>query len=595
MLTVEFKVTLTTEQEAKVLNWLPGLRVIWNLGLNALESFDDYHYYDKVSKTHVAKCPINYSYKNYQVGKEWISAPYSEIVNSRSKLFIKRSCKEVRNVTTKTAYVKAKNTNNVCFTTADLNYVQGWQNESGLVGYSCPLPQDYKESKIKTPNFFGLSVLTKKEILLKLPCNLADKLLDIPSKYRYGVLSSLGTSWQEYDKSRKKLKKGGIVRGKPRYKKLGTDEVKTLFTPNAKDCVIPTSNDVLKVAGLGNIKVRGLNRRWINSDGSIPKVAVFKLIQRASGWFIQLTGEKTKSLRLRKNTIKATALDPGLNNWNTTDDGIKYENPRFYRNAELRISELQALLTHKFSHNLVLWLNNPLRTIEEIQQHCPSLGESKINLLLKAKSELEISEVVSKSTLNYLKFKVVPTSNKILQLKKQISKLHEITANQRRNFNHKHSTWLVRNNEIVIHEDGLQNEGIRHKAKAKLNEDKSGFNKNNANAKSGLTKSLSDAGHGAFMGMLEQKAKVANRRFERFPAKYTTQECPVCNHRQEMLPNIRYYICGKCNWECDRDQKAAILMMVKSYDKGIVAYEQLSNPVKQILKIREKKYFPFNP
>ena len=589
MLTIEFKAKLTEEQEAKVLSWLPSLRVIWNLGLNALERFDDYHEYDKVSKTYVAKCPINYNYKYYQVDKKWISAPYSEIVNSRSKLFIKRSCKEVRNVTTKAAYDRSKDANNVCFTTADLNYVHGWRNESGLVGYSCPLPQDYKESKIQTPNFFGLSVLTRNDNLAKLPKELSEKLLNVPSKYRYGVLTSLGTSWQEYDKSSKKKKNGGIVRGKPKYKKIGIDEIKTLFSANAKTLVTPLPDDILKIGGLGKVKVRGLNRRWINSDGSIPKVAVFKIIKRSSDWFIQLTGEKTKSLRLRKNTIKATALDPGLNNWNTTDDGVKYENPRYYRNAELRLSNLQSLLSHKLTHNLVLWLNNPNRTISEIQQHCPSLGEVKISLLLRAKSELEISNLVSKSTLNYLKFRAVPTSNKILQLKKQISKLHEVTANQRRNFNHKHSTWLVRNNEIVIHEDGLQNEGLKKKANSKVNEDKSGFDRNNASAKSGLTKSLSDAGHGAFMGMLEQKAKVANRRFERFPAKHTTQECPVCNHRQVMPPDIRTYICGECNWQCDRDQKAAIFMMVRSYEKGTVAYEQLSESVKNVLKIKQKR------
>lgn len=591
MLTIEFKVKLTKQQEELVESWLPGLRNIWNVGLRALEEFDKFTYWDKTSKSYVPCCPINWSYKSY----DGVLAPYSSIVSDLSKRFITRECREVRNVTTKEAFDRAKDSNNVCFTRAELGYVQGWRNESGLLGYSCPLPEYYKEPKIKTPNYFGLCSLTKKENILNwiewvnVPESIIEQVLKIPSKYRYGVLTTLGTAWQEYDKCRKKVKAGKIVRGKPKYKRSGKDEINTILTPNAKDCVIPCTNDVLRVTGLGNVQVRGLNRRWKNSDGSVPKVCVFKLIKKASGWFIQLTGEKQKSLRLRKNTVKATALDPGLNHWNTTDSGVQYENPRFYRKTEELLGRLQKELAHKLTHNLILWLNHPSRTIEEIKTYCPTLGDEKIGRLLKTKSELEISEVVSKAALNHLKYRAVPMTNRIKKLKVRISKLHELTANQRRNFNHKHSTWLVRNNEIVIHEDGLQSEKMRHVAKAKPNEDGTGFDKNRANAKSGLTKSLSDAGHGAFMSMLEQKAKTANRRFERFPAKYTTQECPICNHRQEMPASIRWFKCGGCGWECDRDQKAAILIMVKSFDKGVVALEQLSKTVRDVLSLRFKR------
>lgn len=73
-----------------------------------------------------------------------------------------------------------------------------------------------------------------------------------------------------------------------------------------------------------------------------------------------------------------------------------------------------------------------------------------------------------------------------------------------------------------------------------------------------LAKSISDVSWGAFFEITRIKAERAGRAFEKVDARYTSQDCSACGHRQKMPLAIRVYECGECGMVLDRDHNAAL-------------------------------------
>ena len=74
-----------------------------------------------------------------------------------------------------------------------------------------------------------------------------------------------------------------------------------------------------------------------------------------------------------------------------------------------------------------------------------------------------------------------------------------------------------------------------------------------------LSRSISDAGWGAFLGMLKYKAEWAGKHFVRigrFIA--TSQLCSNCGGKQPMPLAVRTYACGGCGIQMDRDWNASL-------------------------------------
>lgn len=584
VLTFEFKANLTPEQQVLVDEWLKSLRIAWNLGLSALEELETFKgYADKkghfkafledIEGHTLPCCPINWELRPYYLNKDdtinqsdkgtLIFAPYCSILSDRSRWYVKQLPR-----------TKIE-------TGAEQKDSWGWQSDKfGCSGYSCSLPQDYKKPLLNSISMTsstgpGAVISTKNIDAQRYP-----ELLKVPQRFRVGTITSLAVSWTEYIKSKSPNAK--IKRGKPRYKRGGQDELTTLINPNPdKKGMIPIGDDQLKgIPGLGIIKIKGLDRRWKNPDETIPEIATFKICRRPSGYYVQLTGEIQRSLKVKPRD-KVTAFDPGLHTLITFADGTKVKPPKFFRKAEKRLERLQQKLARKLTHRLILWLNHPQRTTADIRQFCPSVSIDKAKQVMSAKTEKDIVELIGSSALNTLKYRAfqdVPEkerftrtpSQREARLKLLISRTHERIRLQRRNFLHKLSTFTVRNHGTIIAEDGLQSPNLRKRAEAKLREDGTGYERNNAKAKSGLSKSLADASPGAFISQVKTKSKAAGRNFFPYPAAYTTQECPVCDHRQTMPPDVRWYKCQQCGWECDRDQKSGILMIVKMLESGAI-------------------------
>lgn len=632
---LEFRPRFTSEQIDHLDKCLEPLRQLWNVSLSELEEFDCAKVKDKVSGRYVDRSLLPWDRRSvYVEGNRILSsgevkqrsseinkavavngweespsgiiwcrdgkplkakevegkiiryfAPCSSILAGKSMWLVNKAL-TVSTYTTVEGWKKAGK--GIC-TASDLTHVRGWQSEAGLTFYSCPVSFHRREFFFRTPNLTGkvegsdsFSRMAARETLAELIAmgRLDPAIMQVHSDYCYGVVKGLATAWGEYDKSRKGWSKSSVRRGKPRYKKM-SDTYKTLSSGKSGGFSIK-GKDLMQLPGVGRAIVGGVSSRWPEN----APMKTFKITKRTGGYYLQITGEITKSLRQLK-TEKVAAVDPGLRSWLTFDDGRTVDNPRFYQKSEEKLAKLQQQLSAKLTQNLILWLNHPDRTIADILSRCRTLKEESAKAVLSAKTESAIAEIIGLSYLGKLKWSV-GVSKRTEALQKKISRLHEKVGNQRKHFIQKQSTWHVRKYGTLICEDGMQSPNLKAKAKPVVNEDKSGFKHNNASAKSGLSKSLSDTGYGLYLSLVEAKAKAAGKQLIKHPARFTTQQCPICDKKNKILLSETWYQCPQCGFEANRDQKAAIAMVVAVYEKGAVAWEDLSESAKSAIGQRKQ-------
>ncbi|WP_235204151.1 transposase [Deinococcus sp. RL] len=134
-------------------------------------------------------------------------------------------------------------------------------------------------------------------------------------------------------------------------------------------------------------------------------------------------------------------------------------------------------------------------------------------------------------------------SNRWKKAKAAVAKLHRKVARQRLDFHHKTATKLIRENDLVAHED--------------LNV--SGMGKGN------LARSIHDVGWGQFFSLLAVKAVSAGRQVIRVDPKYTSQACNKCGHtcRENRVSQSRF-VCVACGHTANADHNAALNILARA-------------------------------
>ncbi|MEZ0364800.1 RNA-guided endonuclease InsQ/TnpB family protein [Mycobacterium sp. pUA109] len=120
-------------------------------------------------------------------------------------------------------------------------------------------------------------------------------------------------------------------------------------------------------------------------------------------------------------------------------------------------------------------------------------------------------------------------------------------ANQRKDFHHKQARALVENYDLLVVED-LQITNMVRRAKPVPDPDNAGqFLANGARAKSGLSRSISDAGWGRFISILRAKAEDAGRTLIEVDPRHTSDGCEQCGYA---APENRFtqaeFVCQRC-------------------------------------------------
>jgi putative transposase len=141
----------------------------------------------------------------------------------------------------------------------------------------------------------------------------------------------------------------------------------------------------------------------------------------------------------------------------------------------------------------------------------------------------------------------------------RVAALHGKVRRQRLDHAHKTALALVRDHDVIAHE-ALTVANMTRRPKAKPDaEQPDAFLPNGASAKSGLNKSIQDAGWGVFLSVLASKAESAGRVVVAVNPRHTSQRCSQCGHTADgnRLSQAEFR-CLACGHEAHADVNAAI-------------------------------------
>ncbi|MEU6146123.1 RNA-guided endonuclease TnpB family protein [Streptomyces sp. NPDC047081] len=120
----------------------------------------------------------------------------------------------------------------------------------------------------------------------------------------------------------------------------------------------------------------------------------------------------------------------------------------------------------------------------------------------------------------------------------RVARIHARIADRRRDFLHKLSTRLVRENQTIVIEDLVVRSMLKNRT---------------------LSRAISDASWAELRSMLEYKAEWHGRELIAIDRWYpSSRTCSTCGHLVAKLPlSIREWICAACGTIHDRDENAA--------------------------------------
>ena len=135
---------------------------------------------------------------------------------------------------------------------------------------------------------------------------------------------------------------------------------------------------------------------------------------------------------------------------------------------------------------------------------------------------------------------------------------HRKIANQRKDFHHKQARDLVTRYDVLMVED-LHIANMVRRAKPVPDPDNAGqYLANGARAKSGLNRSISDAGWGTFLNVLRAKAEDAGRVVIEVDPRHTSDGCEHCGHAaRENRVTRAEFVCQSCGHTAQADEHAA--------------------------------------
>ncbi len=147
-------------------------------------------------------------------------------------------------------------------------------------------------------------------------------------------------------------------------------------------------------------------------------------------------------------------------------------------------------------------------------------------------------------------------SNRRRRAVKLQASAHKKVANQRRDFHHKQGRRLVDTFETIVFEDLSMHHMVK---RPKAKQDENGkYLHNGAAGKSGLNKSILDAGWGSFIDKVLHKAEWAGVTVMQVDPKKTSQMCSACGKEGEHKDlSVRTHVCIHCGVVLDRDHNAA--------------------------------------
>ncbi len=265
----------------------------------------------------------------------------------------------------------------------------------------------------------------------------------------------------------------------------------------ATDSACKIRDGRLEVKGVGWVKVK-LHRPLSG------EIKTWTVKREGEHWYVCIVCDQAAQETPLPFNGEAVGIDLGLLHFATLSTGETIENPRYFRQAEKKLALHQQALARKKRKDKRTGCKGHRR-------------ERAVKLVVAA---------------------------------------HRKIRNQRRDFQHKASRQLVNRYGAIVFEE-LQPANLSRRPKAKQAED-GHYLPNGASAKSGLNKSILDAGWGTFVQMCAYKAEGAGRALVQVDPRNTSQICSGCGeiaHKKDL--SERWHACA-CGCSLDRDHNAAI-------------------------------------
>src|SRR5262249_20729367 len=221
-------------------------------------------------------------------------------------------------------------------------------------------------------------------------------------------------------------------------------------------------------------KIGRIAVQWSRPMEGTPQTIT--VTREADGWYVSISCAEVPVHPLPP-TGQETGIDLGLESFATPADGTMIHNPRCYRQAERYVAKCQRRVSRRKKgsarrRKAVCWL----------------------------------------------------------------AKAHQHVRRQRQDFHHKTALAMVRQYDVIYHEE-LQ---VRNMVKNPH-----------------LAKSISDAGWGGFLAILSFKAANAGRSVIAVDPAFTSQACSGCGVLVQKGLSVRWHRCPDCGTSLHRDHNAA--------------------------------------
>ena len=149
-------------------------------------------------------------------------------------------------------------------------------------------------------------------------------------------------------------------------------------------------------------------------------------------------------------------------------------------------------------------------------------------------------------------------SNHRRKARATVAARHRKIANQRRNFHHHTARALVADYDLLVVEDLKIRNLVRRPAPRPDPDHPGRFLPNRAAAKTGLHRSIHDAGWAQFVSILRAKAEEAGRVVIGVDPRHTSDRCEACGHTaKENRASQAVFSCRGCGHTLSADEHAA--------------------------------------
>jgi IS605 OrfB family transposase len=287
---------------------------------------------------------------------------------------------------------------------------------------------------------------------------------------------------------------------------------------------------------------------------ALPTIKRIRIVRRADGYFCQFCIAVCRVTSHEESGVER-GVDVGLNAYYTESEGGKVENPRFFRKAERKVTQLQRQVSCKSvqhkqdkkskasrKHNTYPKGQPVIKQPRQHHQHWHTYPTKGQTLRRNQRPKRVVQPVVNRNIPPEQR----KQSHNYQKARKRLAQAHLKVQRQREDFARKRASALVTSSDLIAFEDlQIRNLVRNHR----------------------LAKSINDAAWGRFLWWVQYYASMQAVPCIAVPPQFTSQDCSGilpdgsrCLARVTQSLSVRTHICPRCGLVLDRDVNSGRLL-----------------------------------